>query len=236
MIKVFAKDALKRESLARRDGEVGLDNAKNIHAHSKLIRRLRLLLPGVIIGLILINFSWISIQSILNRLSVPKAGTEEIRMTNPRFQGQSDSKERYEISGLEAVRQHPRATLLFLTSPQIDLKGKADKPVRLAAQRGQFDEVSNLFYLKGKVLIKGGDSDFEFRTEEATLDLNKSVVHGDKPVEAIGPMGHIYGQSFMISESGNRIEFKGKGEAQVQTQIDNKQTNGPKVKQGPLSQ
>jgi len=148
MIKVFTKDARKRESLARRDGEVGLGDAHKIYAHSAMIRRLRLIIPGVIIGLILVNFSWISIQSLINRLSVPKAGTEEIRMTNPRFQGQSDTKERYEISGLEAVRQHPNATVLDLTSPQIDLKGKADKPVRLGAIKGQYDEVRNLFFSK----------------------------------------------------------------------------------------
>jgi LPS export ABC transporter protein LptC len=200
-------------------GVLVAEKLKSVKNRSKLIALLRFILPAFIVLLIGVNMSWITIQSFMNSLSTPKARTDEIRMTNPRFQGQTDARERYIISGLEAVRPSLTATKIALKSPAIDLKGKSEHPVHLQADNGVFDESKNIFYLKGNVIIKGGTSDFSFVTEAAELDLNKSEIYGDKHVEAKGSMGHIVGEAFRISDNGNRIFISGRAETKVKTYL-----------------
>jgi lipopolysaccharide export system protein LptC len=191
-----------------------------VRRRSRWMKRLKFLLPASIIGLGVINASWITIQSVINALAAPNANTDEIRMTNPRFQGQTDDGERYTISGLEAIRKGLNSKTALLKSPAVDLKGKAEHPMHLQADDGVSDEDKNMFFLKGHVLIKGGSSDFSFKTEYAVIDLNKSIIFGDKHVEATGSLGHIVGEAFMISENGNRVEFNGRGEVKVNAELE----------------
>lgn len=190
-----------------------------VRRRSRWMKRLKFILPALIVGLGVINASWITIQSVINAITTPNANTDEIRMTNPRFQGQTDSGERYTISGLEAIRKGMNATTAQLKSPSVDLKGKAEHPMHLQADDGVFDQEKNIFILNGHVLIKGGGSDFTFKTEAAIIDLNKSIISGDKHVEASGSLGHIVGEAFLISDNGNNVAIRGRGESKVSAEL-----------------
>lgn len=197
-------DAVERSSVKRR---------------SKRVKLLRWAIPALIVGLVAINLSWITIQSLLNAFNTPKANLDEIRMTNPRFQGQTDKGERYTITGLEALRKGRQSKTVGFKSPALDLKGSSDNPVHLQADTGRLEEDENRFYLKGHVVIKGGGNDFTFTTEEAIVDLTKSEIFGDKHVEAKGSMGHIIGEAFLISDNGNLMSVTGRGDTQVQANL-----------------
>ncbi|EGF91783.1 hypothetical protein ABI_02140 [Asticcacaulis biprosthecium C19] len=190
-----------------------------VRRRSRLIHSLRTFLPGAIIGLIVLNFGWIIVTSIINSMNVYDGNSNEIRMTNPRYHGQTGKGEHYTISGLEAVRRGKDATTVMLKSPVMEFKGDADGTTRVAAVNGVFDQQSRKFIMTGNVLLVTGGSDFTFKTEEAIVDLDNSTVYGDKHVEGTSSVGHIVGESFVISDNGNSVRFTGRGDAQVKAEM-----------------
>ena len=186
-----------------------------VRRRSRLIKSLRTLFPIAVILLIIFNFGWIVITSIANSLNVYGGNSGEIRMTNPRYFGQSGKGEHYTISGLEAVRKGKDSTIVTLKSPVMEFKGDTDRATRISATNGVFDQTTRQFLLTGNVVLVAGGSDLTFKTQEATVDLTNSTVHGDKHIEGTGSVGHIVGESFVISNNGSSIEFHGKGDAKV---------------------
>ncbi|MBW8880343.1 MAG: LPS export ABC transporter periplasmic protein LptC [Asticcacaulis sp.] len=186
-----------------------------VRRRSRLMRALRTLFPAAVVGLLVFNFGWIVVTSILNSFNVYGGSSDEIRMTNPRYFGQSGTGDHYTISGLEAIRRGKDATTVTLKAPVMEFKGDTDRATRISAASGVFDQTTRQFTLKGHVVMVAGGSDFTFRTEEAVVDLTNSTVHGDKHVEGTGSVGHIVGESFVISDNGKSVEFHGKGDAKV---------------------
>jgi lipopolysaccharide export system protein LptC len=181
---------------------------------SRQIKRLRLILPGLIIAIIVLIFGWIVIKSIISALNVYNPATQDVRMTNPRFYSQATSGERYEVSGLEAVRRGTASTMT-LKAPIMDMKGDATRPNRLEAISGIYDDATKMFDAKGRVVFNSGASGMTLKTEDARVDISRNQVTGDGHVEGTWNNGHIQGESFAIYDNGSRIVFHGKGDKQV---------------------
>ncbi|ESQ75838.1 LPS export ABC transporter periplasmic protein LptC [Asticcacaulis sp. AC402] len=190
-----------------------------VRRRSRLIHSLRTLFPAAIIGLVVLNFGWIIVTSVLNSMNVYSGNSNEIRMTNPRYHGQTGKGEHYTISGLEAVRRGKDSTTVILKSPVMEFKGNKDGTTRMAATNGVFDQQTRKFTMTGNVVLITGGADFTFKTQEAIVDLNNSTVYGDKHVEGNSSVGHIVGESFVISDNGNSVRFQGRGAAQVKAEM-----------------
>jgi lipopolysaccharide export system protein LptC len=181
---------------------------------SRQIKRLRLIFPGLIIGIVVLIFGWIVVKSVISALNVYNPATQDVRMTNPRFYGQTPSGERYEVSGLEAVRRN-NTMVMNLKAPIMELKGDAARPSHLEAVGGVYDDATKMFDVKGRVVFSGGTSGMTLKTEAARVDISRSQVTGDGAVEGSWEQGHIHGESFAIYDNGSRIVFHGKGDKQV---------------------
>jgi len=187
-----------------------------VRRRSRLIHLLRRLLPGLIIGLGLFNVGWIVAQTIINSMNVYNGNLNEIRYTNPRYYGQGSNGDRYTISGLEAVRKGMNATTISLKAPSMEFKSSdVENPTRVSAANGVFDQTTNKFTLTGHVVIAAGGSDFVLRTEQAVVDMDKSIVYGDKHVDGNGSAGHIVGESFLVSDNGHSLDIKGRGDTKA---------------------
>lgn len=190
-----------------------------VRRRSRLIHRLRRLLPTAIVLTIILSVGWIVAQSIINSLNVYQASADEIRMVNPRFVGQTGSNEPYTISGLEAVMRGRNASTISLKSPNIEIKGKAERPTLVTSDEGVYDRDTQKFTLSGNVVVGAGASEFTLKTEEAVIDLAGSVIYGDKHVEASDSLRHIIGESFILRDEGNHLSFKGSGDTQVRATL-----------------
>jgi hypothetical protein len=186
-----------------------------VRRRSRVIKSLRRWLPAAIVATFVLNVGWITVQSLLNSFNVYQANVDEIRMTNPRYVGQTGSGQPYTISGLEAVRRGKDATTIELKAPNIEIKGNAERPTRVLADKGVFDQTTQKFTFSGHVEMRAGGSDFVLVTEEAIVDLASSVIYGDKHVEAKGSLGHIAGESFVVRDEGKTLAIRGRGEAKV---------------------
>ncbi len=185
-----------------------------VRRRSRFIQTLRTVFPAAVIGLLLVNGGWIIVTSIINSFNVFGGNTDEIRMTNPRFVGQGGQGGSYIISGLEAIRKGKDSQIFTLKSPAMDYHGDNDGVTHVTATTGVYDVNAHTFLMTGNVNVSNGQ-DFALKTEEATVDLANSTVHGDKHIEGTSANVHIVGESFVISDSGRNIQFSGKGDVQV---------------------
>ncbi|GGZ25838.1 hypothetical protein GCM10011273_09090 [Asticcacaulis endophyticus] len=218
--------ALKERSVSANEDAQGqkqrlLKQAQAWRSRSRRIKLLRLVFPGLIVATLIAIVGWVIVQSILNSLNVYQASQADIRMTNPRFFGQTTGGDRYIISGLEAIRRGNSAPVISVNAPSMELKSDNSKPTLLKGLKGVYNEPDKTFTVEGDVVLNGGPNDFSFRTQEAIVDLNTSTVRGNKPIEGFGPTGHIKGESYIISDNGRHIAIKGKGSTQVRVTINN---------------
>ena len=186
-----------------------------VRRRSKRIRTLRTLFPAAIVLLIVLNCGWITIQSIINSLNIYGASGDEFRVANPRYIGQTGSGDNYIISGLEAVRKGRDSQIVTLKSPILDLRGDADTATHVTATVGVYNQTTQIFVLTGHVVMVSGPSQFTLTTEQAYIDMVKSTMYGDKHVEGNDSMGHIEGESFLVSDKGGTINMEGRGDTQV---------------------
>ncbi len=193
-----------------------------VRRRSRFIRTLRKLFPAAIIVLMLLNGGWIVVSSFISSFNVYGGATNEIRMTNPRFIGQSGKGGHYVISGLEAIRKGKDSQIFTLTSPAIDFQNGGRGTTHLQATTGVYDLNARTFTMTGAVTVSNG-ADFSLKTEAATVDLANSTVSGDKHVEGTSGLVHIEGESFMVANSGDNIQFSGRGDTQVHTVMQQEQ-------------
>src|SRR5947209_4363397 len=85
-----------------------------VRRRSRRIRSLRFWIPAAIVLLAGLNVGWIVVTTVINSFNVYSGVINEIRMTNPRFFGQSAKGDHYTISGLEALRKGADASIFTL--------------------------------------------------------------------------------------------------------------------------
>ncbi len=186
-----------------------------VRRRSRRIHLLRMVLPGLIGGIALLNVGWITVSSILGSMNNYNASGTEIRMTNPHFSDLSGQGTPYRISGLEMVKKAGNDVVVTLKAPSIEFKGDSDRFTHISAASGVYDTERKTFRMTGNVVMASGGSDMTFRTEEAVISLKDLTISGDKHIEGTGSMGHIGGESFVISKSGSDVVFRGRGDTLV---------------------
>jgi lipopolysaccharide export system protein LptC len=145
----------------------------------------------------------------LSSVPVAPAGSNYMRMDNPRFTG-SDGRERmFNVTADAATQKQASDPALDLTSPKGDLTTPQGSWMSLSATGGRFDQKKQWLDLEGKVELFRDDG-YQVNTEKAAIDLRAGVATGDAPVEAHGPAGHVNSQGFKVGDRGRTIEFTGK--------------------------
>jgi len=192
-----------------------------VRRRSRLIRGLRFWLPASMVLLGLFNVGWIVVVSIINSFNLYSGAINEIRMTSPHFFGQSDKGDHYTVSGLVAVRQGVDAPIFTMKSVSIEYRTSTQGASHVQSANGVYNRDTQTVTLTGNVIMRPGNSDMVYRTEYALLDLSKSQISGDKHIDGIGSMGHITGESYLLSDNGKAMQLHGRGDVQVFELINN---------------
>jgi len=180
---------------------------------ARQIQRLRLLLPGLIIGIILLLVVWVIVQSVLNSLNVYGANTTDVRMLNPLYTDRGDDGSRYTLRGVEAVRRG-NTPVITLTAPRVDIRAQNASTSQLEADTGIYNNTDRTITFNKDVVVTSSQ-DFTLKTQDARINLKDSTVVGHSYVEGEWANGDIKAQNFRIEDNGNRVHFNGKGEQQV---------------------
>jgi lipopolysaccharide export system protein LptC len=182
---------------------------------SRTVDLLRVVLPAIALALVALVVAWPQligtgrglIAPILD--SVEIAATDVMLMHNPRYLGETENAEPYEVVA-EAAHLDPdaphRIHLEHLVA-KIDKSG--DRDLRLAALSGIYNRKNEKLELDGGIVLTTSDG-YRFETESARINLGHSRVAGNQPIVGSGPSGTLEADRFEIKRGGDLMRFRGR--------------------------
>ena len=175
---------------------------------SRLIHRMRRLLPIGIACVLVLLTGWVLVKGLVSGLGDGRSGGAKIHMTNARFYGRDGEGRPYILGALEAFRQGGDIVSLKLDKPSVTYNAEGIKPTIIAADRGVYREDNRLLSLSGHVTVADDAGDV-FQTPSALVDTQTSVVNGWNGVTGKGPRGTITARAYGVYDRGQRIVFSG---------------------------
>ncbi len=195
------------------------DRRHHARWYSGLVRGLRVTLPLVALILVAMVVIWphLKAEDLAFRIvfsSITGSLDEDPNLLNPRYVGTDDQDRPYSITAdiakkLNSAPLSDPGSLIGLDKPKADMTMNDGTWLVLTADNGVYAQGDETLDLEGSVNLFH-DTGYEFRTEEASVDLAKGIAAGDVPVEGQGPFGTLNAEGFRLLDRGNRIVFTGK--------------------------
>lgn len=185
----------------------GGNGTRDPFAHTRVVRTARVALP-VVAGLVLLL---IVIWPLFGGSGDgSKAGPDQgdLEMTKARYLGTDTTDRPFEIRADRVMQLGDTGSQVDLSAPEADITMKGGDWLSMAADSGHYDQDKNVLTLQGKVSIFHG-AGYEFRTNEAALDVDKGIAWGNKPVEGQGPLGMVEAGGFRVLQDGDVLVFTG---------------------------
>lgn len=188
-------------------------------AYSKFVFVMKLLLPTVALGLIVLVVLWPQIyidssQFTIGFARLKASGGEFPSMVNARFVGTDRRNQPFAVTADLAKSTSLGSSNVELEMPKADLGMNDGSSMMLTANSGVFDQTVKTLKLQGAVNLFH-DSGYEFRTAAADVDFTSGTASGTKPVDGQGPFGQLYGEGFRITDDGKRLLFTGKSKLTI---------------------
>ena len=184
-------------------------------ARSKLVRRLRIVLP--VLAVVLIAAFFLNTRSnkvdatFLEDFANLEATPEELEMANPRFAGIDEKGQPFEITAAAATRTPNEDEVVSLNNPRAVTQGSREQTV-VFANSGFYRSKEKILELEDEVTLEhaiGGDN-YVLRTPAATVLIDEDRVESDRGVEGQGPGGNTLSADKMKAyEDEGRIVFEG---------------------------
>ncbi len=175
---------------------------------SRLIGRLRRILPATMVLLLVVLGAWVLVKGFLTGFGDGQGHGATIHMSNAHFYGRDGEDRPYILSASEATRQSGDMTRLNLAKPALTYNAEGLKPTTIAADQGVYREDSRMLGLAGHVTLTDDAGDV-FTTPSALVDTQKLTVNGWNGVRGTGPRGVITARAYGVYDHGEHIVFSG---------------------------
>jgi lipopolysaccharide export system protein LptC len=181
--------------------------------YSRFVSAMKLLLPAVAVGLVLLIVVWPRLQLSLEhmRAALPRLDLSEardLRMVNAHYAG-TDKRHRPYVLTAEVARQTQANDLTSMEGPKADITLKSGAWLALTGDTGVYVSQGQLLDLFGDVKLFH-DRGYELNTESAHLDMAAGTAEGNEPVQGQGVFGDVNSQGFRLLDHGQTIIFTGK--------------------------
>jgi lipopolysaccharide export system protein LptC len=176
-------------------------------SYSRLVRRLRVVLPVVGVLTIVIVILWPRIRAEFNHPTQTTKEDRQARMINGRYVG-SDSHGRPYTVTYESAEQPPGGGPIEMVNPTAELTLQNGHWVAVKAAHGHYDQAAGLIDLSGDVEFFH-DEGYRFTTERAHVEFNKNLVWGERAITGRGPKGEVAGRGFRLINNGESIVITG---------------------------
>lgn len=182
--------------------------------YSNFVRAMKFILPTVALLLVGLIIAWpyIDVPDARFRIGFADLTVREAddpSMVNPRYLGSDDSNQPYSITAEIARKLAESGNVVELDSPKADIELEDGTWLVLTAAKGIYGRTAESLDLEGSVVLYH-DSGYEFLTEKAKIDLERSIAEGDVPVRGQGPFGNLQAEGFRLVDKGKTIYFTGK--------------------------
>ena len=182
--------------------------------HSRYVAVLKILLPSLAVGLILLLVVWsqMSLDEKRFHIGLTDLAPQEIdtvNVVNARYEGIDKQNRPFTVTAAHAVQVEGDADVIDLTEPRADLTLGSGAWIAIAADTGRFARNDDLLDLRGSVSLFH-DRGFEFHAETVRINLKDSTAVSHDPVDGQGPDGHVTAQGMEVSKGGDRILLVGR--------------------------
>ena len=182
----------------------------------RFVGTMRLVLPGIAIGLIVLVVAWpkifgdvagtIAPGGLLNGFSI----TEPMRMRHPRYVGaDGNGGQPYEVVADQALVDPRNPDRITLQDMRATTKAENGGLTTLDSENALYQRGIGRLDLDGDVRLTTADRTV-FTTDKATVLLNERRAFGNDPVHGVGPLGTLDAQAFEIERGGDVANFHGK--------------------------
>jgi lipopolysaccharide export system protein LptC len=176
---------------------------------------LRVVLPAVALSMVALAVLWPQLMGGASGLIAPifanakVDGTDVMLMHNPRYAGQTNAAEPFEVTAASAYADpaHPDRIHMEQMAAQIATAGPRDLSVMALA--GTYDRTSEKLDLSGGIKLSTSDG-YRFETPSAQVNLQGGEVSGTQPIQGAGPPGTLSADRFEIREGGQVLRFEGR--------------------------
>jgi len=182
--------------------------------YSRFVTRMKLLMPSLAVGLLLLVAVWPRIQAAMEhvRIPIPRLDTSaarDLKMVNMRYAGFDRHNRPYSVTA-DVARQRPgKDDTVELDSPKADMTTENGTWIAVQSYTGLYQPQHQLLDLFGDVEVFQ-DKGNEFHSDSMHVDMAKSTAESSDPVEGHGPFGTIEAQGFRMEDRGAVIYFLGK--------------------------
>jgi lipopolysaccharide export system protein LptC len=191
----------------------GRQRARADSRYSRFVGLMRFLLPTIALFMVGLVVLWPQIVggigTIMPMVASEKfAGAEAMLMRKPRYVGETENREPYEVVASTAVVDPEEPDKILLDGLDARLERMDDANVRLLASDGIYDRSKSQLDLSGEVELLTEDG-YRFETSEARIRLDRGRVDGDRPISGAGPTGTLQADRFVIRDGGDLMRFDG---------------------------
>lgn len=174
---------------------------------SRLIRRLRVILPLLIGAILATMIGFVAHTTIVGVTAAPTNPDAPIRLVNPRFVGRDDKGRAFVLTAATATRDPNEYQRVLLDTPALILDAEGENPVRVSAKAGVYREDRRVLNLDGGVKMTGGDLNFD--TASSIFNTATGELEGQGQISGAGSLGEITAKSYGVYDKGDRLVFKG---------------------------
>ncbi|MEQ8604979.1 MAG: LPS export ABC transporter periplasmic protein LptC [Marivibrio sp.] len=187
--------------------------------YGRLVGWLKVLLPTVAVALVLLVAAWPLIVEQEARFADALSGAdrraaENLEVRNARYTGIEEDGQPFTVTAESMHQESVDATVVELVGPKADILLANGAWVAVTAANGTLNRAAQVLELTDDVNVFH-DLGYEFRTQQAILDLVGGSAFGGLPVEGQGPFGYIEGEGFRVEGRGDRIKLTGKSKVVI---------------------
>ncbi len=187
------------------------DNTIKSKRHSSLVRKMRLILPVLALGVVVVLMTWKSDNipvAPVPRAEISPETIAQNELVNPKFQSEDKSGQPYTITADKAVQNAGDMDTLLLQSPVADMTLKSGGWVSLKAKDGTYQQSTGNLDLNNTVEIHH-DSGYEIHTQKMNIDVKGQKITSDTPVTGQGPAGNISASGLLVDGNSKTVTFTG---------------------------
>lgn len=183
--------------------------------HSRLVRLLRIAVPAVVavaVAAILAISIFNPFRALMKQLpldvdNVVVSGTR-ITMESPHMSGFSPDQRPYEVWAKAATQDLLAPDRVELKTIRAKVMMEDRSTVTMDAREGLFDTKSQVLDLRQDIFLQSSTG-YEARLTQARVDIAKSAVSSDQPVDVKLLNGTLNANRLRIVDSGDVVRFEG---------------------------
>ncbi len=183
---------------------------------SSLIKVLRWALPLAMALIAALLVAMVVLSGVKSAKPQIRAASTAIRLVNARFMGRVKDGRGFQIGAIGAMRDEKNLNVVVLNAPNLVIGGETATPGRISARRGEYNEKTRLLTLIGDVRIDDGTGR-RVNSERAVIDMKEGKIVGQAGISGDGPMGQFSAQSYNMDQKTQKLEFKGRVRARLNT-------------------